>query len=100
MEVKAGYKQTEVGMIPTDWEVRSLSELTKNIGDGIHTTPNYVSSSNYYFVNGNNLLNGRIIITENTMCVSKMEYRKLRKPLDDSSVLISINGTIGNLAFL
>ncbi|MFB2539444.1 restriction endonuclease subunit S [Acinetobacter sp. c3-l95] len=27
MELKAGYKQTEVGVIPEDWEVRSLSEV-------------------------------------------------------------------------
>lgn len=27
MEVKAGYKQTEVGVIPEDWEVKSFAEL-------------------------------------------------------------------------
>jgi len=27
MEVKPGYKQTEVGLIPEEWEVKSLSEL-------------------------------------------------------------------------
>ena len=36
MEVKAGYKQTDVGIIPEDWEIKPLSELTKDIGDGIH----------------------------------------------------------------
>ncbi len=29
MEVKPGYKQTEVGVIPAEWEVFSLSELTE-----------------------------------------------------------------------
>lgn len=29
MEVKPGYKQTEVGVIPEEWEVFSLSELTE-----------------------------------------------------------------------
>ncbi len=29
MEVKAGYKQTEVGVIPEDWEIASLSSLSK-----------------------------------------------------------------------
>ena len=28
MEVKAGYKQTEVGVIPEDWEVRRLGDVT------------------------------------------------------------------------
>ncbi len=26
MEVKPGYKQTEVGVIPEDWKVRSIGE--------------------------------------------------------------------------
>jgi type I restriction enzyme S subunit len=29
MELKPGYKQTEVGVIPEDWEVRRLSDLAK-----------------------------------------------------------------------
>ena len=27
MELKAGYKQTEVGVIPIDWEVKSLGDI-------------------------------------------------------------------------
>ena len=28
MEVRPGYKQTEVGVIPEDWEVEPLAELS------------------------------------------------------------------------
>ncbi|MCK9437303.1 MAG: restriction endonuclease subunit S [Synergistaceae bacterium] len=27
MEVKQGYKETEIGVIPSDWEVRTLGEV-------------------------------------------------------------------------
>lgn len=27
--MKPGYKQTEVGVIPEDWEVKALSEITE-----------------------------------------------------------------------
>jgi type I restriction enzyme S subunit len=27
MELKAGYKQTEVGVIPEDWEVKKLKDI-------------------------------------------------------------------------
>jgi len=27
MELKKGYKQTEIGVIPEDWEVKSISKL-------------------------------------------------------------------------
>jgi len=98
MDLKPGYKQTEVGVIPEDWDVKPLVEISAEIGDGIHTTPEYVPSSAFFFINGNNLVDGKIAILENTMCISEPEYRRLRKNLNDRTILISINGTIGNLA--
>ena len=86
-------------MIPKEWEVKPLIGLSTEIGDGIHATPTYVKSSESYFVNGNNLAGDRITITDGTMCVSESEYKALRKNLTDRTLLLSINGTIGNLAF-
>jgi type I restriction enzyme S subunit len=93
------YKQTEVGLIPEDWEVKTLDNLSTRIGDGIHSTPVYNSGGEYYFVNGNNLINGRIVISEETKKVSKDEYLIHKRDIDQSTVLLSINGTIGNVAF-
>ena len=31
-KVKPGYKQTEVGVIPEEWEVKSLCKFTTEIG--------------------------------------------------------------------
>lgn len=28
MELKSGYKQTEVGVIPEEWEIKKLGEIT------------------------------------------------------------------------
>lgn len=38
-ELKAGYKQTEVGVIPEDWEVKSMADCCSKITDGTHDTP-------------------------------------------------------------
>ena len=97
--IPPGYKQTEVGVIPEDWDVKSLSSLSTEIGDGIHSTPDYVRSSQFHFVNGNNLVSDGISITDKTMCVSETEYKKLQKNLTDQTLLLSINGTIGNIAY-
>jgi type I restriction enzyme, S subunit len=98
-EVKPGYKLTEVGMIPEDWDLRTLEKLTSEIGDGIHSTPKYVKASDFFFVNGNNLVDNEIRITEETKCVSEEEYYKYKKKLNERTILLSINGTIGNIAF-
>ena len=96
--IPPGYKQTEVGVIPEEWEVADLGEVTTQIGDGLHGTPVYSPLGSYFFINGNNLSNGRIVITNETQCVDRSEFKIHKKPLGDSSILMSINGTIGNLA--
>ena len=98
MEVKPGYKQTEIGVIPEEWEVAELSAVTTQIGDGLHGTPLYSPNGSYFFINGNNLGDGRIVFTNETQTVGRAEFIKHRKPLGDRSILMSINGTIGNLA--
>lgn len=73
-----------------------LCEVTSAVGDGLHGTPQYDSLGTYFFINGNNLANRKIIIKEETKRISNAEYIKYRKPLNESTILVSINGTIGN----
>jgi len=93
------FKDTKIGRIPKDWEVVRLDTVSSKIGDGLHSTPNYTDDSDYYFVNGNNLIKGEIKIKPNTKRVTEEEYIKHKKQLTTSTILMSINGTIGNLAF-
>jgi type I restriction enzyme, S subunit len=82
-----------------EWEEYQLFKLTTKISDGIHSTPVYDENGKYAFINGNNLVNGKIVIDEKTKRVSLEEFNKHKKTLDTNSILMSINGTIGNLAF-
>lgn len=82
-----------------EWKVKKLEDISTEIGDGIHATPEYVESSEFYFINGNNLVHNSIEINEKTKCVAQEEYRKYQKNLNDTTILMSINGTIGNIAF-
>ena len=77
----------------------TLGEISDRIGDGLHGTPAYSENGEYFFINGNNLLDGEIIFNEKTKSCSKFEYDKYKKDLSNNTILISINGTIGNLAF-
>ena len=74
-----------------------MGEITSIIGDGLHGTPQYDIFGNYFFINGNNLVNRTIVIKEGTKKVSDDEYVKYRKPLNERTILVSINGTIGNV---
>ncbi|MPQ28912.1 restriction endonuclease subunit S [Brochothrix thermosphacta] len=82
-----------------EWEERKLSDGTNKIGDGLHGTPKYSEDGEVYFVNGNNLVNGQIVIMPETKRVTSNEQSKDDKALNESTILMSINGTIGNLAW-
>ena len=84
---------------PKGWEFKKLSELITKLGDGIHGTPKYTHDGDFYFVNGNNLQKGKIVIDDKTKRVSLEEYEKYKKELGTNTVLVSINGTIGKIAF-
>lgn len=85
--------------IPTTWKWVRLSDLVSVLGDGLHGTPSYDEKGDYYFINGNNLMNGQIIIKEDTKRINEDEWEKYKKPLDRTTVFVSINGTLGNVAF-
>ena len=85
--------------IPESWKWVRLRDIISVLGDGIHGTPQYDDTGKYFFINGNNLVKGEIVIKSDTKKVSYEEFKKYEKPLDESTILVSINGTIGNYAF-
>ncbi len=83
----------------SEWREVELKDVVDKLGDGLHGTPQYDDNGEYYFVNGNNLRNGHIVIDNNTKRVSVGEFNKYKKNLTDRTLLVSINGTLGNVAY-
>lgn len=81
------------------WEEKTLKELTTHLGDGLHGTPKYTIDGDYHFINGNNLKDGVIEFKSSTKKVSIEEFNQHKKNLTDRTILVSINGTLGNIAF-
>ena len=81
------------------WEVAELNTVCDGIGDGLHGTPEYDEDGEYPFINGNNLMDGVIKVTPATKMVNEDTYKKHFIELTDNAILLSINGTLGKLAF-
>ena len=82
-----------------EWNTERLENLTVSIGDGLHSTPEYCEQGDYCFVNGNNIIDGKVSINEKTLRVTKKEaYKHNAALLKADTILMSINGTIGNVA--
>ena len=75
-----------------------LEDITEKIGDGIHGTPEYDENGEFYFVNGNNLVDGDIVFKNDTKKINKEQYVKNKRDLNNNTLLVSINGTLGNVA--
>ena len=80
-----------------DWKIVRLGDCVSLLGDGLHGTPKYSENGEYAFINGNNLVNGKIVIKPETKKVSYEEYQKYKKDLNNRTILVSINGTLGNV---
>lgn len=84
--------------VPEGWSWCTLDELTTSIGDGLHGTPKFDDNGEYYFVNGNNL-DGIISIKKETKRTTIDEYTKQGLKFNSQTIFVSINGTLGNIAF-
>ncbi|WP_051119602.1 restriction endonuclease subunit S [Gillisia sp. CAL575] len=97
---KTNYNQTELGLIPEDWNISMISECAIKITDGEHLTP-VRTESGYYLLSARNILNGRVD-TSDVDYVGKEEYTRIRKRCNPEfgDVLISCSGSIGRIAIV
>lgn len=100
--IPAGYKQTEVGVIPDDWNVAKFRDVTNLITCGIAATPIYVQANQGYpFLSSTNVKNGRVV-WDNYKHITPALHRRLYKnnPPLKGDVLYSRVGTIGEAAVI
>jgi len=64
MELKLGYKQTEVGIIPEDWEAIALGEIGESL-IGLTYRPSDVSKSGTLVLRSSNVQNGFLNFDDN-----------------------------------
>lgn len=94
------YKELRIAIID-DFTICGLNKtklkyISKKIGDGLHGTPQYSNNGTVAFINGTNIGNEKITIKSNTNFVSVDEAEKYKNELNSQTILISLNGTIGN----
>ena len=107
MDMKLGYKQTEVGVIPEDWESTSVGQLVR---DGILEKPLDGNHGNIHpkssdfvsfgipFVMANNVRGGRVDLS-NCAFIQKEQADSLQKGFSrPGDVLLTHKATIGNTA--
>lgn len=77
LDIPQGYKQTEVGVIPDDWECKTIKDITLDILQGVNTAidiPEYVSDG-IPMLKANNVID-QILSLESVDFVSEKSYLK------------------------
>lgn len=97
--IPKGYKQTEVGVIPEDWEVTQLIAIA-DVRDGTHESPKYTKTG-VPFVTSKNILAGRVDFEDITF-ISEDDAKAVNKrsKVDVNDILLSMIGTVGNAALV
>ena len=81
-----------------EWKEYKLGEVCTELSDGLHKAPKFKFGGDYIFVNAKNIVNGFIVDNDPTKKSSYEEFLKYASPLNDTTILYSIDGTIGNVA--
>ena len=80
MKSKTKFKQTEIGIIPKDWEVSTLEQIAQKITDGSHFSPKELSTGN------------RIIATVKDMGYNEFSFDDCKKISEDDFIQLVKNG--------
>ena len=105
MEVKKGYKLTEVGVIPEDWEVKKLGEFSNPVRGG---SPRPAGSTKFF--NGNfipwltvasltNIPSSQLYVSETDSCLTE-EGSLLSRILKKGTLIIANSGATLGIAKL
>ena len=91
------YKQTELGSIPGDWEIKSIKDFAK-VYDGTHQTPHYVDVGIPFYSVENVTAND----FEHTKLVSEREHRFLtsKVKIEKGDILMTRIGSIGDCKYI
>jgi type I restriction enzyme S subunit len=101
MEVKPGYKQTEVGVIPEEWKVKPLGQLSEFVTSGSRGWAKHYSDRGPLFVRSQNIRDGRLDFTDRQCVIPPAGSEGSRTRLDRNDLLVTITGnSVGNVAWV
>ena len=99
---KQDYKQTEVGLIPGDWDLFNLSNVLYSISDVDHYMPKTVKNGVPYVMTGDLRDFASKIDFDGCKKITKKDYQKLSKKIKiaEGDIILARYATIGTVSFV
>ena len=86
--MKPGYNQTEIGVIPEDWDIGTLKEVFPRLDAGVSVNSDERAVSDYYVLKTSAVRTGKVNIREAKPVVVS-DYSRLKCPVKKGSIIIS-----------
>ncbi len=93
--ITKGYKQTEVGVIPEDWEVKRIGEIANVQGGYAFSSRKFVDSGKYQVVKMSNLYGGNLDLNRSKSFLNQLDNVEDGFLLKENDTLITLTGTVG-----
>jgi len=101
MEIQKGFKQTEIGIIPNDWDVVKIDNITNKVGSGITPTggKRVYKNDGRPFLRSQNVGWGNLILNDVAFIDDKTHNTFSSTEIQENDVFLNITGaSIGRSA--
>jgi type I restriction enzyme S subunit len=102
-QIKPGYKRTEVGVIPEDWDIKEIGGLSPFVTSGSRGWAKHYSDRGSAFLRITNLSRKSIYIDLSDLKLVELpaeDSEGLRTQLQDGDLLVSITADIGIIGYV
>lgn len=101
MELKPGYKQTGLGVLPEDWNIEPLGELSDFVTSGSRGWAQFYSESGALFIRSQNVRDGHLSFDDLQYVSPPTGAEGNRTRVERNDLLITITGnSVGNVALV
>lgn len=97
---KDDFIMTKIGLLPKEWKIKTVKEISTQVTDGEHTTP-IRTDKGYYLLSARNIKNGYLDLSD-VDYIDEKELKRIQKRCNPKpgDVLLSCSGTIGNVCLV
>ena len=86
--IPQGYKDSPLGVIPQEWEVKRLGEVCDIKGGFAFDSKSFLQSGNYQIVKMSNLYNGHLDLSRSSSFINSIPSSALDSELNNGDILI------------
>jgi type I restriction enzyme S subunit len=94
-EIKKGYKQTDIGLIPQDWELTYIGNIATVEGGFAFNSKKFLSRGKYQVIKMSNLYEGRLNLGRSISYINELNEQEKKYLLEQNDILITLTGTVG-----